>query len=90
MKWYQLFVQGAGGNVTPQAMKRIDEHIQMYGAHFSVSCPGGLPDQEDDGTFGVKVHAEGLLSVVKRVLTEAYDLVIVREEEHDPDKEFAA
>lgn len=83
-KWYQLYVKAPEGNgyTTPQAMKRIDDHlVQMTPASFL--APQGLPIQEADGTWVVRVHMESALGLVKSILTKHYGLEIVREVPHD-------
>lgn len=81
-RWFQLFIQAPEGNgyTTPQAMKRVDDHlVQLTPASFVAPPPEGLPVQRKDGTWEVRVHDEGALFIVKGILTEHYGLEIVRE-----------
>lgn len=84
-KWYQLYVIAPEGNgyTTPQAMKRIDDHLVQAGLAFFVAPPlVGLPKQQPDGTWEVRVLNDNL-KFVKYILTEHYGLEIVREVEND-------
>jgi hypothetical protein len=83
-KWYQLYVKAPKGNgyTTPQAMKRIDDHlVQITTASFAT--PVDLPVQEADGSWEVRVLVESDLNIVKGILTRHYGLEIVREVPHD-------
>lgn len=82
-KWYELTVKAPPGNgyTTPQSMKRVDEHINQYGAVFH--APDGTPIQNPDGSFDLRVLQESSLRFVKFVLTNHYGLEIVKETPHD-------
>lgn len=79
-KWIQVYVKAPEGNgyTTPQAMKRIDDRL-VQSTPASFVAPDGLPVQEADGTWEVRVHDERMLGFVKSLLTRHYGLEIVRE-----------
>lgn len=81
-RFIDIFVKAPPGNgyTTPNAMKRVDEHlIQQYPAMFL--SPEGMPIQEADGSFQVRILDTSELAVrmVKAVLTKHYGLEIIRE-----------
>lgn len=79
--WTQLWVRGPHEQAnTPQAMKRVDEHIQTAGGLFA--APDGTPIREADGTYEVRVLF-GDPGYVKFILTKHYGLEVVREVRHD-------
>ena len=75
----KLFVKAPAGNgyTTPFAMKRVDEHVNNFGAFFC--APEGIPIQESDGTWEVRILTDATF-IPKKLLTEYYGLEIVREE----------
>ena len=82
-KWYELTVKAPQGNgyTTPQLMKRVDDHILQYGAMFH--APDGVPIQNPDGSFDLRIINESSYRFVKFVLTDHYGLEIVKEVEHE-------
>ncbi|RJQ28001.1 hypothetical protein C4577_00310 [Candidatus Parcubacteria bacterium] len=83
--WIQLFVRAPQGNgyTTPQAMKRIDDHLTQSGlAALKCPPPSAMPVQEPDSTWEVRVFSEGVLFLVEEILTKHYGLEIVRKVEH--------
>lgn len=85
-KWYQFYVKAPSGSgyTTPQTMKRIDDHlVAQTPASFVAPPPEGLPVQEADGTWEVRVHDANALGFVRFILTEHYGLEIVREVENE-------
>ncbi|MFA6252119.1 MAG: hypothetical protein WCX74_01850 [Candidatus Paceibacterota bacterium] len=76
MVWHQLFVKG---NLDRFAMKKIDETINMFGG--MVHAPEGIPVQEADGTWEVRILEGGSLSIAKNILLKG-GLEIVREVEN--------
>lgn len=84
-KWIQLYVKAPPGNgyTTPQAMKRIDDHLtQSAPAAMKCPPPTGIPIQEPDGTWEVRVFDISSLEFVKLILIQHYGLEIVREVEN--------
>jgi hypothetical protein len=83
-KWYQLFVKAPEGNgyTTPKAMQRVDEHISQNQLAYFLYV-NGMPSQEEDGTWQVRVLSESVLRATKAILTGHYGLEIVREQERD-------
>ncbi len=82
--WMQLYVRAPEGNgyQTPEAMKRVDEHlVSKFAAMFC--APQGVPIQEPDGTFEVRVLMLAQVGLVKTLLTGHYGLVVVREVRND-------
>lgn len=82
--WIQLFVKAPSGNgyQTPRAMQRVDEHLTgLFAAAFC--CPAGLPVQEPDGTWEVRVFMPDQAELVKMMLTNHYGLEVVREVEQN-------
>jgi hypothetical protein len=86
--WIQLYVKAPEGNgyTTPQAMKRVDDHlVQSFPASMRVPPHGnGLPEQEEDGSWEVRVYHAGSAGIVRAVLIGHYGLEIVKEVRHDP------
>jgi hypothetical protein len=83
-KYVNLYVKAPKGNgyTTPRAMKRVDDHLtQSTPAMMKCPPPSGMPAQEPDGTWEVRVFDPSALWLVKRILTDHYGLIIVREEE---------
>lgn len=81
-KWIQLFVKAPAGSdhTTPQAMKRIDDLLtQTMPASMHCPPPSGMPVQESDGTWEIRVFDESAFKIVKTFLTQEYGLEIVRE-----------
>lgn len=82
----QLYVKAPSGSAytTPEAMKRVRDHIRLFGASFAPSKTGiGLPVQEQDGSWEIRVYQKRHLDLVKFILKDHYGLTIVREEAHD-------
>lgn len=80
--WFQLYVkteEPRSAYTTPRAMKRIDDHIFTIGGMMNCPSPEGMPVQEADGTWEVRVLQEAMLPFVKQVLVNHYGLTIVRE-----------
>ena len=80
--WIQLYVKAPAGNgyTTPQMMKRVDDHLtQSTPAAMYCPLPSGLPAQEEDGTWEVRVYDTESLGYVKSILTRHYGLEVVRE-----------
>lgn len=79
--WTQLWVKAPPGNgyTTPQAMQRVDDHLQRHGALFC--APQGLPIQEPDGTWEIRCYGAGTDRFVEFVLTKHYGLEIIRKQE---------
>lgn len=85
-KWYQLYVKAPEGigYTNPQAMKRIDDHlVSRTPSSFVAKPPEGMPVQQEDGTWEVRVLDESALSFVKFILTDHYGLEIIREVENE-------
>lgn len=82
-KWYDLTVKAPAGNgyTTPQAMKRVDDHILQHGGMFH--APEGIPIQNLDGSFDLRVLQENALGFVKYILTKHYGIEIIKEVEHE-------
>ena len=83
MAFVHLYVKAPAGNgyTTPQAMKRVDDHLTLsFLAMMHCPPPSGLPVQETDGTWQVRVLDPTMVPIVKRVLQGHYGLEIVREE----------
>lgn len=81
-KWFQLYIkvpEGNGYKDNPKAMKRVDETINMFSSFFLSPRPEGIPVQEPDGTWEVRVLQESALSITKRVLIDEYGFEIARE-----------
>lgn len=92
-RYIDLFVKAPPGNgyTTPNAMKRVDEHlIQQFPAMFL--APEGVPIQEADGSFQVRILDTSELAVlmVKNLLTKHYGLEIIREVPDAGDDEDAS
>jgi len=89
MRWLQLYVKAPEGNgyTTPEAMRRVDDHLtQMFPASLCCPPPEGMPVQEADGTWEVRILDVSnalTVSMVKRTLTNHYGLEIVREVPND-------
>jgi hypothetical protein len=83
-QWIDLYVKAPAGNgyTTPQAMKRVDDHL-VQSTPSSFKAPNGLPVQETDGTWEVRVYIESALGLVKSILTQHYGLEIIREIPHN-------
>ena len=83
MALVQLYVKAPQGNgyTTPEAMKRVDDHLtHSFPAMMHCPAPSGLPVQETDGTWQIRVLDPKAVGIVKRVLSQHYGLEIVREE----------
>lgn len=78
MSWYQLWITGV--NATPQSMQMIDKQLNSFGAVFN--APDGIPVQETDGTFEIRILG-GDLGFIKFMLQQSYHLTIVREQENE-------
>jgi hypothetical protein len=81
-----LYVQAPKGNgyTTPRAMKRVDDHLrQDASANMKCPPPSGMPVQEEDGTWEVRIYNANLAEYVKYILKNHYGLEIVREVKHD-------
>ncbi len=86
-KWVQLYVKAPEGNgyTTPEAMKRVDQHVNRLGAMFC--APEGTPIQRDDGTWEVRVMSESFSTLVEDVLKKHYGLEIVNKVVNDQSDE---
>lgn len=80
--YVDLFVRVPEGNGynSPDALVRVDEHVQKYTGLFH--RPDGKILQEPDGSFRVRVMLPEMVGVVKFVLTTQYGLVVEKEEFH--------
>jgi hypothetical protein len=63
------------GYTTPEAMKRIEDHLRQMNAGSFKGNP--MPVQSDDGTWEVLVFNE---KICRGILTQHYGLEIIREE----------
>jgi hypothetical protein len=77
--WTQLWVRADGNANTPAAMQQVDQQLQRFGGLFC--APDGMPVQEADGTFEVRVLG-GDPGFVKYMLEQSYRIKVVREERH--------
>jgi hypothetical protein len=79
--WWKLWVKAPEGNGlgTPEGMKRVDDALTLRVAAYFES-PNGLPEQEPDGTFVVRVMETDFLPLTKRILQTTYGLEVIREE----------
>ncbi len=69
------------GYTTPNAMKRVDDDLTAnYSTVMFCPPPLGLPVQEADGTWQVRVLNSMMAGIVKGVLSEHYGFTIEREE----------
>lgn len=80
MSWTQLWVKAEGHANTPDSMRMVDQQLQGFGGVFC--APDGMPIQEPDGTFEVRVYG-GDPGFVKFILQQSYRITVVREERHD-------
>ncbi len=82
--WYELTVKAPPDNdyTTPEAMKRVEEHIAPLGGFLK--CDGKrVIVQEPDGTFLVRVLVPDHLDLVKGILFRHYGLDVLKEEKHE-------
>jgi hypothetical protein len=78
MKFVEIRVKVPDGNGykdNPNLMKRVDEHVNMHCAIFKASK--GLPIQEEDGTWELRVLNPSMASVIKGILTDHYGFEVV-------------
>lgn len=77
-----LFIRTPAGNgyTTPEAMQRVDEHIQKLGAMFVWVPSAKRIRQQPDGTREVIAFGTTSVDMVKQVLTYHYGLKITKEE----------
>lgn len=62
-------------------MKRVDAHLNMLGAMFK--APKGIPLQEEDGTWEVRVLNGSAVGTIKGILKDHYGFEVVFEVFYD-------
>ncbi len=87
MDWYQIFVNAPGKGVDEEwrAIKRVDEHlVTEFGIStlFEAPPPDGVPIQNKDGMWVVRVQNRSILDLVRFILTKHYGFEIVRKVAH--------
>jgi hypothetical protein len=83
-QWAELRVKVPDGNRykdNPELMKRVDEHLNMLCAIFK--APKGIPLQEEDGTWEVRVLDGRRVEIVKGILIKHYGFEVVSEVLYD-------
>jgi hypothetical protein len=78
-KWYQIYVKeyNSGEPITPSAAKRMDEHLNRYGAMLNVPERNSNPIS-NCGEYEIGVLQESALEFVKFILTDHYGVKIER------------
>lgn len=85
MAYVTLIVKAEEGSeyLTPQAMKNVDDYLKTRTPALMNVASSGLPIQEADGTWKVRVFEPSSSGFVKHIITNYFGLTIVREEEQE-------
>lgn len=84
--WFQIYVKASPDRNTAEAMKRVDELLAKV-APASFVAPDGIPVQENDGSWEIRLLDENSLTLVKRFLATHQRLQIVMIKHGDPKKQ---